>query len=62
VLFDLRERKFYIFELVLWPQDFIFLALLLVIAALSLFFFTALAGRLWCAYACPQTVWTEVYL
>jgi cytochrome c oxidase accessory protein FixG len=47
---------------VFWPQDFIFLAGLLVIAALSLFFFTALAGRLWCGYACPQTVWTEVFL
>ena len=62
VLFDLRDRKFYVFSLVMWPQDFIFLTWLLVIAALSLFFFTALAGRLWCAYACPQTVWTEVFL
>ena len=62
VLFDLRERKFYVFALVMWPQDFIFLTWLLVLAALSLFFFTALAGRLWCAYACPQTVWTEVFL
>jgi len=62
VLFDLRERKFYIFSLVMWPQDFIFLTWLLVILALSLFFFTALTGRLWCAYACPQTVWTEVFL
>jgi cytochrome c oxidase accessory protein FixG len=62
VLFDLRDRQFYIFELVLWPQDFIFLTWLLVLAALSLFFFTAVAGRLWCAYACPQTVWTEVFL
>jgi len=62
VLFDLRERKFYIFSLVMWPQDFIFLTWLLVLAALSLFFFTALAGRLWCAYACPQTVWTETFL
>jgi cytochrome c oxidase accessory protein FixG len=62
VLFDLPARKFYIFDLVLWPQDFIFLTGLLVIAALSLFFFTALAGRLWCGYACPQTVWTEVFL
>ncbi len=44
------------------PQDFIFLTGLLVIAALTLFFFTALAGRLWCGYACPQTVWTEVFL
>ncbi|MBS0387271.1 MAG: cytochrome c oxidase accessory protein CcoG [Proteobacteria bacterium] len=62
VLFDLVERKFYIFGLVMWPQDFIFLTWLLVLAALSLFFFTALAGRLWCAYACPQTVWTEAFL
>ncbi len=62
VLFDLRARQFYIFEMVLWPQDFIFLTWLLVLAGLSLFFFTAVAGRLWCAYACPQTVWTEVFL
>ncbi len=62
VLFDLRARQFYIFDLVLWPQDFIFLTWLLVLAALSLFFFTTVAGRLWCAYACPQTVWTEVFL
>jgi cytochrome c oxidase accessory protein FixG len=62
VLFDLPARKFYIFGLILWPQDFIFLTALLVIAALSLFFFTALAGRLWCGYACPQTVWTEAFL
>lgn len=62
VLFDLPARKFYLFGLALWPQDFIYLALLLVIAGLSLFFFTALAGRLWCGYACPQTVWTEVFL
>jgi cytochrome c oxidase accessory protein FixG len=62
VLFDLPARKFYIWGLVLWPQDFIFLTWLLVIAALSLFFFTAIAGRLWCGYACPQTVWTEVFL
>ncbi|MEZ5498715.1 MAG: cytochrome c oxidase accessory protein CcoG [Steroidobacteraceae bacterium] len=62
VLFDLPARKFYIFALVLWPQDFIYLTALLVLAALSLFFFTALAGRLWCGYACPQTVWTEAFL
>ena len=62
VLFDLPARKFYVFGLVFWPQDFLFLALLLIIAALSLFFFTALAGRLWCGYACPQTVWTETFL
>jgi cytochrome c oxidase accessory protein FixG len=62
VLFDLPARKFYVFGLVLWPQDFIFLTWLLVLAGLCLFFFTALAGRLWCGYACPQTVWTETFL
>ncbi|HAI96578.1 MAG: cytochrome c oxidase accessory protein CcoG [Cycloclasticus sp.] len=62
VLFDLPERKFYIFNWIFWPQDFIYLALLLVCAAFALFLFTALAGRLWCGYACPQTVWTEVFL
>ena len=62
VLFDLPARKFYILGLTFWPQDFFYLAWLLVIAALSLFFFTALAGRLWCGYACPQTVWTELFL
>jgi cytochrome c oxidase accessory protein FixG len=62
VLFDLPARKFYIFGLTFWPQDFFYLAALLIIAALSLFFFTALAGRLWCGYACPQTVWTEAFL
>src|SRR6478609_7095379 len=62
LLFDLPARKFHIFALTLWPQDFLYLALLLIIAALSLFFFTALAGRLWCGYACPQTVWTEDFL
>lgn len=62
VLFDLPSRRFYIFDWTFWPQDFFYLALLLIIAALSLFFFTALAGRLWCGYACPQTVWTEVFL
>ena len=62
VLFDLPARKFFILGLVFWPQDFIFLTGLLIIAALSLFFFTAVAGRLWCGYACPQTVWTETFL
>jgi cytochrome c oxidase accessory protein FixG len=62
VLFDLGARKFYVFGLVLWPQDFIYLTLLLVISALSLFLFTAVAGRLWCGYACPQTVYTEIFL
>src|SRR5689334_16955164 len=62
VLFDLGARKFYIFGLVFWPQDVIYLAVLLILAALSLFLFTAMAGRLWCGYACPQTVYTEIFL
>ncbi len=61
VLFDLPARKFYIFGMTLWPQDFVYLALLLIILAVSLFFFTAIAGRLWCGFACPQTVWTEAF-
>jgi len=62
VLFDLAARKFYIFGLVFWPQDVIYLTVLLIIAALSLFLFTAVAGRLWCGYACPQTVYTEIFM
>jgi len=62
VLFDLGARRFYIFGLVLYPQDFIYLAGILVISALALFLFTAVAGRLWCGYACPQTVYTEIFL
>ena len=62
VLFDLPARKFYILGMTFWPQDFVYLALLMITAGLSLFFFTALAGRLWCGFACPQTVWTEVFI
>ncbi len=62
ILFDLPARKFHLFALTLWPQDFIYLAALLILAGLSLFFFTALFGRIWCGYACPQTAWTEAYL
>ncbi len=62
VLFDLPARKFHVFGLTFWPQDFSLLAMLLVILALVLFFATALVGRVWCGYACPQTVWTEVFL
>ena len=62
VLFDLEARRFYIFGLVLYPQDFIYLTALLVISALSLFLFTAVAGRLWCGFACPQTVYTEIFV
>jgi cytochrome c oxidase accessory protein FixG len=62
VLFNIVERKFYIFGLVLWPQDVFYLAILLIISAFSLFLFTTVAGRLWCGYACPQTVYTEMFL
>ena len=62
VLFDLISRKFYIFGLVLWPQDIIYLTLLLILSALGLFLFTAVAGRLFCGYACPQTVYTELFM
>ena len=62
VLFDLEARRFLIFDLILYPQDFIYLTALLVVSAFGLFFFTAVAGRLWCGYACPQTVYTEIFL
>ena len=62
ILFDLVQRKFYIFSLVLWPQDIIYLTLLLILSALALFLFTAIAGRLFCGYACPQTVYTEIFM
>ncbi|MDP1649470.1 MAG: cytochrome c oxidase accessory protein CcoG [Rubrivivax sp.] len=62
VLFDLEAQRFYILGLVLYPQDLIFLAALLVLSALALFFFTAVAGRLWCGYTCPQTVYTEIFM
>ena len=62
VLFDLPARKFYLLGLTLWPQDFIYLAWLLMLLAFALFFFTALGGRLWCGFACPQTVWTEAFI
>jgi len=62
VLLHLVERKFYIFGWVFWPQDVLFLTVLLIISAYSLFFFTAIAGRLWCGYACPQTVYSEIFL
>ncbi len=62
VLFELDEKRFYIFGLVFYPQDFIYLTGLLVVSAYSLFLFTAVAGRLWCGYACPQTVYTEIFM
>jgi len=62
VLFDLGARRFYIFDLVLYPQDFIYLTGLLIVSAYALFLFTTVAGRLWCGYACPQTVYTEIFM
>ncbi|MBS0309124.1 MAG: 4Fe-4S binding protein, partial [Proteobacteria bacterium] len=62
VLFDLGARKFYLFGLVLWPQDFIYLAALLIISAWLLFLATAIAGRVWCGFSCPQTVYTEIFM
>ena len=62
VLFDLGARRFYLFGYVLYPQDFIYLTGLLIISALALFLFTAVAGRLWCGFACPQTVYSEIFM
>lgn len=62
ILLDIDKRKFYFFDLVLWPQDTIYLVLLMVLGALALFLFTAVAGRLWCGYTCPQTVYTEIFM
>jgi cytochrome c oxidase accessory protein FixG len=62
VLVDFEGRRFYFFFLQLWPQEVYFITGLLVIAALALFLVTALFGRLWCGYACPQTVWTDLYI
>ena len=62
LLFHLVERKFYIFGVVFWPQDVIYLAILLIISAYALFLVTAVAGRLFCGYACPQTVYTQLFM
>lgn len=62
VHFDLAARQFHILWLTFWPQDFVFLAWLLIIAAFALFFFTTVAGRLWCGFACPQTIWTLAFM
>jgi cytochrome c oxidase accessory protein FixG len=60
VLLDMQHERFFVFGLEIWPQEFYFVTGLLVIAALTLFFMTALAGRVWCGYLCPQTVWTDL--
>ncbi len=62
VLFDVETPRFYLFGIVLQPQELIFLVGLMVVLALALFFFTAVAGRLWCGYSCPQTVFSSIFL
>ncbi|MDA0791053.1 MAG: cytochrome c oxidase accessory protein CcoG [Proteobacteria bacterium] len=62
ILFDLPARKFHIFWLTFWPQDFFLLGLVLIVAAFALFAVTTLAGRVWCGYTCPQTVWTAIFM
>lgn len=62
LLFDIPGRKFYIFNSIFWPQEVYYLAILLVFIVVAFFFFTALAGRIWCGYACPQTVFTDIFM
>lgn len=62
VLLDLVHRRFYVFDVELWPQDIYFLAGGLILGAVGLFLVTSLAGRVWCGYACPQTVWTDLFM
>ncbi|RMF11648.1 MAG: cytochrome c oxidase accessory protein CcoG [Alphaproteobacteria bacterium] len=62
VLLDLPARRFYFFWIEIWPQEVIYLTGILILAALGLFLATSLAGRLWCGYACPQTVWTDLFI
>lgn len=62
VWWDLPQRKFYIFGATFWPQDFILLSGILIVAAFGLFFITVYAGRVWCGYTCPQSVWTWMFM
>ncbi|MNF53119.1 Ubp3 associated protein Bre5 [compost metagenome] len=62
VLWSLEQSKFYIFGATFWPQDFILLSGLLIICAFGLFFITVFAGRVWCGYTCPQSVWTWMFM
>ncbi|MGE7993625.1 4Fe-4S dicluster domain-containing protein, partial [Pseudomonas sp. NPDC089554] len=62
VLWDLAESKFHIFGATFWPQDFILLSALLIICAFGLFAITVFAGRVWCGYSCPQSVWTWLFM
>ena len=62
VLVDFPGRRFYFFFIEIWPDELYYLTGLLIVAALALFLATALFGRVWCGYACPQTVWTDLYI
>lgn len=62
VLVDLANRRFFMFWIEIWPHEFYFVAGLLIMAGLGLFLFTSAAGRVWCGYACPQTVWTDLFI
>ena len=62
VLVDLANRRFFFFMIEIWPDEFYFVAGLLIMAGLGLFLFTSALGRVWCGYACPQTVWTDLYI
>ena len=62
VLLDLPNRRFYFFNIEFWPQDIYYLTGALILAAVGLFLVTSLAGRVWCGYACPQTVWTDLFM
>ena len=62
VLLDMANRRFYFFWIEIWPHEFYFVAGLLIMAGLGLFLFTSAAGRVWCGYACPQTVWTDLMI
>ena len=62
ILVDMADRRFYFFWIEIWPHEFYFIAGLLIMAGLGLFLFTSAAGRVWCGYACPQTVWTDLFI
>ncbi|MDP3961098.1 MAG: cytochrome c oxidase accessory protein CcoG, partial [Pseudorhodobacter sp.] len=62
VLLDIAHRRFFYFTIEIWPHEFYFVAGLLIMAGLGLFLFTSAAGRIWCGYACPQTIWTDLFL
>src|SRR5690606_12388169 len=61
VLIDFPNRRFYFFFIEIWPQEVYYLTGLLIIASMALFLMNALAGRVWCGYMCPQTVWTDLF-